>query len=252
MSEAPPVLELRDVHKAFGPLSIIRGANLGVRDGERHALIGPNGAGKSTLFNLISGRYAPNRGEIMLRGRRIDGLAPEKINRMGLGRSFQITSLFPRLSAFENLRIALMPRFGVRFSVAYPLDRHSDVNAHAHELLEAVRLGMRRDVPAGELAYSEQRALEIALTLATDPAVILLDEPTSGMSRNEATHAIDLIREVTPGRTLLIVEHDMDVVFQLCDRISVLAYGTIIASGSPGDIRNDPAVRQAYLGNLAS
>jgi branched-chain amino acid transport system ATP-binding protein len=222
-----------------------------VYEGERHGLIGPNGAGKSTLFNIISGSFAPSSGEVRLRGERIDGMSPEKINRRGIGRSFQITSIFPRLSAFENLRIAAMPRFGVRFSTLRPLDAYASINARAQALLEAVRLSARRDVPAGELPYSEQRVLEIALTLATDPDVILLDEPTSGMSGNEAAHVVELIREVTRGRTLLVVEHDMDVVFQLCDRISVLVYGRVIASGPPEQIRADQAVREAYLGSLA-
>jgi len=252
MTTGRPLLELRDVHKTFGQVKIIRGASAAVHAGERHALIGPNGAGKSTLFNMISGLFAPSRGEITFKGKRIDGMMPERINRLGLGRSFQITSLFPRLSAFENLRIAVMPRFGVRFSVLRPLDRHEGVNARAEELLDAMRLRGRRDVPAGELAYSEQRALEIGVTLASDPIAILLDEPTSGMSRQEAAHVIELIKRVAVDRTLLIVEHDMDVVFQLCDRISVLVYGRVIASGSPEDIRSNSQVREAYLGSLAA
>jgi branched-chain amino acid transport system ATP-binding protein len=246
-----PVLELRNVTKAFGLVQVINSANLAVREGERHGLIGPNGAGKSTLFNIISGSFAPGAGEVLLRGERIDGMSPEAINRRGIGRSFQITSIFPRLSAFENIRIASMRIFGVRFSVMRTLDACESVNIRARELLEAVRLSGRCDVPAGELAYSEQRALEIAMTLATKPDVILLDEPTSGMSGNEAAHAVGLIRDVTRGRTLLVVEHDMDVVFQLCDRISVLVYGRVIASGSPDEIRSNQSVREAYLGSLA-
>jgi branched-chain amino acid transport system ATP-binding protein len=236
MNSGAPVLELQGVEKAFGSLQIVRGADLTVRQGERHALIGPNGAGKSTLFNLISGHIAPSAGEIRLRG---------------LGRSFQLTSVFSRLTAFENLRVATLRRFGVRFSVARPASCYAEANARAEDLLKAVNLTRRRDVPAGELPYSEQRALEIALTLATDPEVILLDEPTSGMSRDEATHAMELIQAVTHDRTLLIVEHDMDVVFKLCDRISVLVYGNVIASGAPDEIRADRQVREAYLGSLA-
>jgi branched-chain amino acid transport system ATP-binding protein len=251
MSQGAPVLELRGVEKAFGALRIVRGAELIVREGERHALIGPNGAGKSTLFNLISGHIAPSAGQIRFRGRRIDGLPPEKVNRLGLSRSFQLTSVFSRVTAFENLRIATLRRFGVRFSVARPASRYAAANARAEDLLEAVNLTRRRDVRAGELPYSEQRALEIALTLATEPEMILLDEPTSGMSRDEANHAMGLIRAVTRDRTLLIVEHDMDVVFGLCDRISVLVYGNVIASGTPDEIRADRQVREAYLGTLA-
>jgi branched-chain amino acid transport system ATP-binding protein len=251
MSMAAPVLELLGVEKSFGALQIVRGADLTVREGERHALIGPNGAGKSTLFNLISGLVAPSAGEIRLRGRRIDRLPPEKVSRLGLGRSFQLTSVFSRLTAFENLRVATLRRFGAGFSVARPAGRYRAANARAEELLHAVNLTSRRDVRAGELPYSEQRALEIALTLATDPEVILLDEPTSGMSRDEAAHAMSLIRAVTHNRTLLIVEHDMDVVFKLCDRVSVLVYGKVIASATPDEIRSDRQVREAYLGNLA-
>ena len=251
MSKDAPMLQLRGVQKSFGTLQIIRGAELTVGQGERHALIGPNGAGKSTLFNLISGQIAPSAGEIRLRDARIDGLPPERVNRLGLGRSFQLTSVFSRMTAFENLRIATLRRFGVRFSVARPASCYAAANARAEELLDAVNLARRRDVRAGELPYSEQRALEIALTLATDPEVILLDEPTSGMSRDEATHAMELIQSVTRDRTLLIVEHDMDIVFKLCDRISVLVYGKVIASGTPDEIRADPRVREAYLGSLA-
>lgn len=243
-----PILRLNDVRKSFGDLEIIRGTNLDVRAAERHALIGPNGAGKSTIFNLISGLFPPSAGQILLRNQRIDGRKPEDINKMGLGRSFQITSIFERLSVFENLRIGLMPRFGVRGSFLRPLDSIRAVTEETEKLIETIRLTGKRDVPAGELPYSEQRALEIGLTLATDPDVILLDEPTSGMSREEAEYAVDLIRVVTEGKTLLVVEHDMDVVFKLCDRISVLVYGEVIATDNPDAIRNNAAVQQAYLG----
>src|SRR5262249_31881396 len=212
-ADGSQALELRGVTKSFGPLQVLRGAELVVRDGERHALIGPNGAGKSTLFNLISGRFAPSAGEIRLHGQRIDGLRPDRINRLGLGRSFQITSIFSRLTAFENLRIAVLPDLGVRYSVTRPAGRYVAANRRGGEAREAIGGGSRGDAPAGALAYSEQRALEIGLTLATDPNVVLLDEPTSGMSRTEASHFIELIRAVTRGRTLLVVEHDMDVVF---------------------------------------
>ncbi len=247
-----PILRLNDVRKSFGDLEIIRGTNLDVRPAERHALIGPNGAGKSTIFNLISGLFPPSAGQILLRDRRIDGRKPEDINKMGLGRSFQITSIFERLSVFENLRIGLMPRFGVRGSFIRPLDSIRAVTEETEKLMETIRLTNRQDVPAGELPYSEQRALEIGLTLATDPDVILLDEPTSGMSREEAAYAVDLIRTVTEGKTLLVVEHDMDVVFKLCDRISVLVYGEVIATDRPDAIRNNAAVQQAYLGESGS
>lgn len=244
-------LELRGVAKSFGQLKILSNVELSIFEGEKHALIGPNGAGKSTLFNLISGRLSASAGEITLHGERIDGLPPEQITRRGLGRSFQITSVFARLSAFENVRVAAMRQQGVSLGSLKPLDSHEGANARAQQLLDLVRLTSRADIPAGELSYSDQRALEIAITLATDPKVILLDEPTAGMSRSEAEHVVDLIRETTQGRTLLIVEHDMDVVFRLCDRISVLVYGRIIATGKPEEIQSNNAVREAYLGSAA-
>lgn len=245
---APPVLDLRDVTKSFGTLSVIQRMSLAVREGERHAIIGPNGAGKSTLFNLISGMFSPTSGEIRLRGRTISGLPPHEINQRGLSRSFQITNIFHRLSVFENLRIGVMARHGLRYGLFRPVSGLRVVNGEAASLAERVRLGPRLHHPAGDLSYSEQRALEIGMTLATGAEVILLDEPTAGMSREETRYVVDLIREVTKGRTLLVVEHDMSVVFSLCDRISVLVYGHILATGTPEEIRADRAVQEAYLG----
>jgi len=243
-----PALELENVSKHFGSLKVMDGVNLAITSGERHALIGPNGAGKSTLFNMISGMFPPTAGEIRLRGRRISGLPPHEINRLGLSRSFQITNIFHRLSVFENLRIGVMARHGVRYGLIVPVGRMRAVNNEAESILERVRLTQRRDHPAGDLTYSEQRALEIGMTLATGADVILLDEPTAGMSREESQRAVQLIREVTEGKTLLIVEHDMNVVFSLCDRVSVLVYGRILATGTPGEIRNNAEVQEAYLG----
>ncbi|MDX6752473.1 ABC transporter ATP-binding protein [Geminicoccaceae bacterium 1502E] len=247
-----PVLELRDVHKAFGAARIIQGAELAVARGERHAVIGPNGAGKSTLFNLISGLFAPSSGEIRLAGRRIDGLDANAINRLGLSRSFQITNVFARMSVFENIRIGVMARHGIRFNLMRRAATMRAVNEEAQALVERVRLAGRRDTLAGDLAYSEQRALEIGMTLSTGAEVILLDEPTAGMSREETAYAVDLMRELTEGKTLLVVEHDMDVVFGLCDRISVLVYGKILATGTPEEIRADRRVQEAYLGEEAA
>jgi branched-chain amino acid transport system ATP-binding protein len=245
---AAPVLELRDVHKSFGGTPIIRGVNLAVKRGQRHALIGPNGAGKSTLFNLISGHYVPSAGQIHLNGQPIAGLTPYAINRRGLSRSFQITSLFPRMSVAENLRISVMGRHGFRFSLFRPVRALAQVAAEVDEYLEKLRLTRRRDDPAGALAYSEQRALEIGMALATSPEILLLDEPTAGMSREESAYTVALIRAVTEGKTLLVVEHDMSVVFTLCDQISVLVYGEIIASGEPETVRVNHKVQEAYLG----
>ena len=243
-----PVLELKALRKSFGETQIIRGVDLTVMRGQRHGLIGPNGAGKSTLFNLISGHYAPTSGEILLNGASIAGFAPHIINRLGLSRSFQITNVFPRMSVAENLRISIMGRHGHRLTLFRPIRSLADVNDEVEEYLQKLRLVRRRDSLAGDLAYSEQRILEMGMALATDPAVLILDEPTAGMSRDETIYIVDLIRNVTEGRTLLVVEHDMSVVFTLCDRISVLVYGEIIASGEPAAVRADKKVQEAYLG----
>ncbi|MEX0758497.1 MAG: ATP-binding cassette domain-containing protein, partial [Tistlia sp.] len=189
-----------------------------------------------------------SEGEIRLRGRRISGLAPHEINRRGLSRSFQITNIFHRLSVFENLRIGVMARHGLRFSLFRPVERLGAVNREAREILERIRLADEAERAAGDLTYSEQRALEIGMTLATGADVILLDEPTAGMSREESDRAVELIREVTEGKTLLVVEHDMSVVFSLCDRVSVLVYGNILACGTPDEIRRNREVQEAYLG----
>ncbi|MFC3229740.1 ABC transporter ATP-binding protein [Marinibaculum pumilum] len=247
--QSRPVIRLDGLRKSFGALEIIRGVELDVQAGERHALIGPNGAGKSTLVGLISGLLRPSGGRVLLNGRRIDGLSPERINRLGLARSFQITRIFPRLSVMENLRLGIMARHGIRFGAFRLADSYEAVARETREMLATIRLGGRADAPAGELTYSEQRALELGLALTTAPEVILLDEPTAGMSRDEADHVVALIRDVTRDRTLLIIEHDMDVVFRLCDRVSVLVYGQIIASGTPEAIRADARVQEAYLGS---
>ena len=243
-----PVLELKALRKSFGETQIIRGVDLTVKRGQRHALIGPNGAGKSTLFNLISGHYAPTSGDILLNGASIAGFAPHIINRRGLSRSFQITNVFPRMSVAENLRISIMGRHGHRLTLFRSIRSLGAVNDEVGEYLEKLRLTRRRDNLAGDLAYSEQRILEMGMALATDPEVLILDEPTAGMSRDETTYIVDLIRHVAEGRTLLVVEHDMGVVFTLCDQISVLVYGEIIASGEPAAVRADKKVQEAYLG----
>jgi len=243
-------LSLRDVRKNFGATEIIRGVTLDIAPGERHCIIGPNGAGKTTCFNLISGRFPITSGEITLNGARIDTLPPHKINRLGLSRSFQITSIFHRLSVFENLRCALLWSRGYRYSFWSPLWRQKGLNEAAEGLLEELNLASRRDILAGLLSYAEQRALEIGMTIAGGATVILLDEPTAGMSNTETDYAMALIRRVTRGKTLVMVEHDMKVVFDLADTITVLVYGQVIASGSPAAVRANRAVQEAYLGAL--
>ena len=241
-------LELRDVRKRYGPAEIIRGASLRVDAGERVALIGPNGAGKSTLFNLISGRAAPSAGEILLHGVPIAGLPPHRISRLGLARSFQVSNLFGRLSVFENLRCAVLWSLGHRYVFWRFLSGLRDANARAEEVMAMLQLDGRRDVPAGNLTYAAQRALELGLTIAGGADVLLLDEPTAGMSRSETHRFAQLIRAVTAGRTLLTVEHDMGVVFDLADRIAVLVHGQVIAFDTPEAVRADPRVQAAYLG----
>jgi branched-chain amino acid transport system ATP-binding protein len=243
-------LSLRDVRKNFGPTEIIRGITLDIAPGERHCIIGPNGAGKTTCFNLISGRFPITSGEILLNGERIDTLPPHKINRLGLSRSFQITSIFHRLSVFENLRCALLWSRGYRYSFWSPLWRQKGLNEAAEALLEELNLTSRREVLAGLLSYAEQRALEIGMTIAGGASVVLLDEPTAGMSNTETDYAMALIRRVTQGKTLLMVEHDMKVVFDLADVITVMVYGQVIASGPPAEVRANRAVQEAYLGAL--
>ena len=242
-------LELKDVRKSFGKTEIIRGVNLAVNAGERVAVIGPNGAGKSTLFNLISGRFGPSSGEILLGGQRIDQKKPYEINRMGLSRSFQITNIFPKLSVFENLRCAVLWSLGYKYTFFKFLSGLKDANDRAEELLEMIGLEKRRDTLAMNMTYAEQRALEIGITIAGGGEVILLDEPTAGMSKSETSRFISLIRKVTEGKTLLTVEHDMGVVFGLADKIAVVVYGEVLAFDTPEAVRANAKVQEAYLGS---
>jgi len=241
-------LRLSEVRKSFGSTSIINGVSLDVFEGERHAIIGPNGAGKSTLFNLISGRYGLSAGRIELKGQDITNLDPQNINRSGLSRSFQITNIFPKMSVYENIRCATLWSLGYRYSLFRRISTIRSIRNRADEIIELIGLGDREEKLAGELTYAEQRALEIGITIASGSDVILLDEPTAGMSRAETNAAVELISKVTRQKTLLMVEHDMGVVFDLADRISVLVYGEIIATGSPSEIRSNQLVKDAYLG----
>jgi branched-chain amino acid transport system ATP-binding protein len=243
-----PAIELIDVRKSFGRTDIIRGVNLAVTAGERHAVIGPNGAGKSTLFNLISGRLVPTSGAVRLKGQDVTGLSAYQINRRGLSRSFQVTNIFPRLTVWENVRCALLWSLGYRYSFWRGVDGLADLRERTAAVLDEINLMHRRDLQAGVLTYAEQRALEIGITIAGGAEIILLDEPSAGMSAAEAERAVELIRKVSQGRTLVMIEHDMGVVFDLADRISVLVYGEIIASDAPAAIKQNTAVQVAYLG----
>ena len=241
-------LSLKNLKKSFGKTEIIRGVSLDVDKEERHAIIGPNGAGKSTLFNLITGRFANTSGSVYLHGKNLSGLAPYQINRMGLSRSFQITNIFPKMSVFENVRCSLFWSMGYRYSFWNLVGSSMELTKATDRILHQINLSVRRDELAGMLSYAEQRALEIGITIAGGADVIMLDEPTAGMSRSETDYIVELIRNVTEKKTLIMVEHDMGVVFGLADRISVLVYGEIIATGRPEDVRANPKVQEAYLG----
>ncbi len=246
------ILETKGLYHDFKGLKVLFDVELRVREGERHAVIGPNGAGKTTLFNVITGTYRPSRGNVFFKGRDTTGARPYELTRLGMGRSFQITSTFNRLTTFQNIRLAVLSKRGIRFQMFRKVDGMEEVTRETDEILKRINLDRERDMPAGVLSYGKHRSLEISMALATDPELVMLDEPTAGMSRDETHHAVDLIRRLTEGKTLVIIEHDMDVVFSLADRITVLHYGQILATGPPGEIRQNQAVKDAYLGELGS
>ncbi len=245
-------LTLAGVRKSFGKAEIIRGVDLEISDGERHAIIGPNGAGKSTLYNLISGRFPPSAGSIHLYDTDITDKTAFAINRLGLTRSFQVTNIFPRMSALDNIRCGALFALGHRYAWWKPVSRLRDAAERTRSILNEIGLWEKRNLPAGLLPYADQRALELGIAIAGGARVILLDEPTAGMSHSEIEQAVSLIRRISEGKTLVIVEHDMGVVFDLADRISVLVYGEIIATGAPAEIRASAAVQEAYLGTEAA
>ena len=241
-------LKLDNVKKSFSGTEIIRGLNLSVYSNERHAIIGPNGAGKSTAYNLITGRYEVSSGKIFLMGNDITNSQPYQVKRMGLSRSFQITNIFPNMSVFENVRCSLLWAMDYKYSFWHLVGNQKELNEKADFIIEELNLNDRRDTLAGVLSYAEQRALEIGITIAGGSEVVLLDEPTAGMSVSETEYIVELIRKVTMGKTLVVVEHDMGVVFDLADRISVLVYGEIIATGTPSEVKENQKVQEAYLG----
>lgn len=243
------LLEINDVDKDFSGLEVLSGINLTIEQGERHGIIGPNGAGKSTLFNVITGKYRVSKGKILFKREDITTWSPFKINRRGLARSFQIINIFPNMTVFENMRSAILSKKGMRFNMISLLRNLNKIKDEANDLLDTLGLMEFSGIPAGELSYGQQRALEIGLTLATNPELILLDEPTAGMSTEETREAVRLIDRVTKGKTLVVIEHDMDVVFSISDRVTVLYYGKILATGTPEEIREDQEVKKAYLGS---
>lgn len=246
------ILETRGLSHDFKGLKVISDVNLQVIEGERHAIIGHNGAGKTTLFNLITGAIIPRGGKILFKNRDVTSARPYKLVRMGMGRSFQITSTFSRLTAFENIRMGILSKKGIRFSLYRNVDRMIEVTEETDNVLRRINLYKERDIPAGELSYGKHRSLEVGMAIATDPDLVMLDEPTAGMSREETLHTVSLIQKLTRGRTMVIIEHDMDVVFSLADRVTVLHHGEILVTGTPQEIRDNTEVRGAYLGEKES
>ncbi len=244
------MLETKGLYHDFSGLKVLFDVNLQVKKGERHAIIGPNGAGKTTLFNVITGTYKPSKGKVFFKGKEITGLEPCELCRIGMGRSFQITSTFNRLTAFQNIRLAILSKRGVRFNLFRKVDKIEEITRETDEVLKRINLIGERNFPASALSYGKHRALEISLAMATDPELVLLDEFAAGMSRDETHNAVALIRKLTEGKTVVIIEHDMDVVFSLADRITVLHYGRILATGTPDEIRQNQEVKDAYLGDL--
>ena len=242
------MIEVESLEKTYGFARALKGISFSVRKGEVIGFLGPNGAGKSTAYNLITGRYQVSSGRVFLNGEDITNLQPYEVKRKGLSRSFQITNIFPKMSVFENVRCSLLWVMGYKYSFWHMVGSQSKLNNDAEEIIEELNLKDRRNTLAGVLSYAEQRALEIGITIAGGSEVILLDEPTAGMSVSETEYIVGLIRKVTEGKTLLVVEHDMGVVFDLADRISVLVYGEIIATGTPIEVKENQAVQEAYLG----
>mgnify|MGYP001229836845 FL=1 len=242
------ILKLSKVSKSFGPAQIIKNLDLNIKKGERHAIIGPNGAGKSTLFHLISGHYKPTSGSIVLNNEEIGSLDPHDINRKGLARSFQVTNIFPKMTVAENIRCGMLWAKDYKYSIFKLVNNENELNKSTSEILEELNLNHCANIPAGLLSYADQRALEIGITIASGADTIMLDEPTAGMSNSETARAVELIKKISEKRTLLIVEHDMGVVFDLADRISVLVYGEIICTDTPKKVRTNKKVQEAYLG----
>ncbi|MFN3955280.1 MAG: ABC transporter ATP-binding protein [Pararhodobacter sp.] len=248
---AEPILELSNLHKSFGALKATDDVSLTLEPGEIHALIGPNGAGKTTLMAQISGRYAPDSGTITFRGQNITRLSVAQRARLGLGRSFQISSLIPEYSARRNVMLALQARQGHSYRFIMPVRHDRRLREPAMAILERVGLAGRASVRSAELSHGERRLLEIAVALALEPACFLLDEPMAGLGTEGVGRMVEFLGTLKAEAPILLVEHDMDAVFRLADRISVLVYGRVIASGRVEDIRNNPEVRRAYLGEEA-
>ena len=244
------ILETKGLYHDFSGLEVLFDINFEVKEGERHGVIGPNGAGKTTLFNVITGTYMPSKGQVFFKGKEITGSKPHQLARIGVGRSFQITSTFSRLTTFQNIRMGILSKRGIRFNLFRMLDKMRAITEETDEVLGRINLDGERDLAASLLSYGKHRSLEVSLAMTTDPELVMLDEPTAGMSRDETHHAVELIRRLTEGKTAVIIEHDMDVVFSLADRITVIHLGAILASGPPEEIRENQEVKDAYLGEM--
>ncbi|MBL7175175.1 MAG: ABC transporter ATP-binding protein [Desulfobacteraceae bacterium] len=244
------ILETKSLYHDFSGLEVLFNIDFEVKEGERHAIIGPNGAGKTTLFNAITGTYRPSQGQVLFKGEDVTGSKPHQMVRLGMGRSFQITSTFSRLTTFQNIRMGVLSRRAIRFNLYRFLDKMLHITKETDEVLERISLDGERDIPADGLSYGKHRSLEVSMAMTTDPELVMLDEPTAGMSRDETHTAVELIRRLTEGRTMVIIEHDMDVVFSLADRITVLHLGEILAVGPPDEIRGNQEVKDAYLGEM--
>ncbi|MCO5162081.1 MAG: ABC transporter ATP-binding protein [Mesorhizobium sp.] len=248
--DAGDVLVAEGLTKVFAGFAAVKDVNLAVRRGSIHALIGPNGAGKTTCFNLLTKTLAPTSGRIVFDGEDISRLRTSEVARRGLVRSFQISATFPHLTARENVRVALQSSYGTAYHFWRSLRAVEPLNSRADDLLEQVGLANNRDTPAAELSYGKKRALEIATTLALEPRVMLLDEPTAGMGHEDVGPITELIKRAAVGRTVLLVEHNLSVVSTLCDKITVLQHGQVLAEGNYQEVSNNPAVVTAYMGGV--
>jgi branched-chain amino acid transport system ATP-binding protein len=244
---AAPILEARAVSRSFGKFRALNDVSVSFRAGELTAIIGPNGAGKSTFFNVISGGVPPSEGQVLFEGRDITGIAPHEFARIGIAKSFQITNVFKQLSAHENVRVALQMRVS-RFQILRARQAYRELIERADALLDRVGLTASRDKLAGDLAHGQQRSLEVAMALACDPKLLLMDEPTAGMSPEETTVMMNLIRQLAAERTVILVEHKMKLVMGLCNRLIVLHHGELLVDGAPDEIRANAEVKRVYLG----
>jgi branched-chain amino acid transport system ATP-binding protein len=247
--DVQPILSASGLTMEFRGFAAVKDVTLNVREGTVHALIGPNGAGKTTVFNLLTKFLTPTRGQIMFRGENITKMEPAAVARLGLVRSFQISAVFPHLSVLDNVRVALQRPSNLAHQFWRSSKALSSLDTRAHELIEAVNLSVYTNLPAVELSYGRKRALEIATTLALDPAMLLLDEPMAGMGHEDIGRVSNVIRRIAEDRTVLMVEHNLNVVSDLCDRVTVLARGEILAEGTYDEVSSNPLVREAYMGS---